>query len=328
MIQGLFTPGEVSDMILAGKHLLLAGDAKLLKHLPKGDWIGGSTPYFIVQPGIRTTSFDKIFVNKLPDCVTKTEIAEYDETDIQNIFTDGTHNGLTVLILPYSSPVSNEYARNATRYPNFAMHPVFGWLTGEEMGVVHTGEERSFTISGLGNGLSTKKAVAMRITLPKTKYAEIQIFNPFKQGSGDKIEFDCSELTVRDAIINGEKRNFAEYLRENNIDLNMPMSANYSGTLLNNVVVAVVEDGVMLSAPAFENLEYRFAELDPDVTEPSLINDKIFFAASCVAYFLQPALSDKYLRQINCPIVFGEIAYQMVGMTTIYVTIDDTPVNN
>ncbi len=52
---------EATALIESGKNLLCAGDAQLLKKLPKGNWIGGTTPYFMSQEGGQK-SFDKIFI--------------------------------------------------------------------------------------------------------------------------------------------------------------------------------------------------------------------------------------------------------------------------
>jgi len=323
MTQGLFTPEEVSDMIHSGKRLLLAGDNRLLSQLPAGNWIGGTTPFFILYPENRTTSFDKIFVTTLPDFVTKTEIREYDETTIQNIFNDGPENGFTTLIMPFASPVAVEYSLHASDYENFAVHPVCGWLSGQPEEVLLT--EKSYSASGIGPCLYSDKAIAMHISLPESKFAEISIFNPYKQGNGDSIMFDYSSLTVTEAIINGEKRNFAEYLREVGYNMLIPLVTNYSGAMINVVIFEVGESKVQLTAPVFKNVDYRIAAIDNNIAEPSLVSDRIIFSITCVGNFFQPGYCEKYLQKMNGPAVFGEIAYQQMGLTTVYVTVDDTP---
>ena len=321
MTQGLFTPAEVSEMILAGKSLLLAGDAKLLSQLPAGNWIGGSTPFFILYPENRTTSFDKIFVNPLPDFVAKAEIREYDETNIRNIFNDAPPNGFTVLIMPYATPVAMEYSSNVAEYPNFAAKPVCGWLSGQPLDIIMT--EKSYTASGIGPCVSSEKGVAMHISLPESKFAEIHIFNPYIQGNGDSIMFEENSLMVKDAIINGEKRNFAEYLRETGYDMQMPLVANYSGAMINDVICAIGESEVPMSAPVFKHVDYRIAVVDDAIVEPSLVSEQIVFSVTCIGNFIQPDICAQYLRKMNGPVVFGEIAYQQVGQTTVYVTVDD-----
>ncbi|MCL2072602.1 MAG: hypothetical protein FWH18_01665 [Marinilabiliaceae bacterium] len=325
MIQGLYTPKEVSKMILSGQNLMLAGDAKLLEQLPAGNWIGGGTPFFIQYPLNRITSFDKIFVNQLPDFVTNVEIKEYNADNIKNIYNDGPQNGFTVIIMPYFSAVAQEYSLNAASFENFAARPVCGWISGQPLEVIMT--QKSYVASGLNKGIYSDRGFAMHISLPDSKYAEIHIFNPYKQGNGDTITFEESTILVTDALINGKKRNFAEYLREIGYDMLMPLTANYSGAMINDVVCAIEVPVVPMSAPVFKHLDYKLAVVDDNIVEASLMCEKIVFSVTCIGNFLQPHICEQYLKQMNGPVVFGEIAYQQMGQTTVYVTIDDSPLN-
>ena len=47
----LFNVTEVTNMIRAGRKLLLAGDDLLLSQLPRGNWVGGTNPYFATGAG-------------------------------------------------------------------------------------------------------------------------------------------------------------------------------------------------------------------------------------------------------------------------------------
>jgi hypothetical protein len=76
MNSDLFTVAEVAEKIAAGKKLLLAGDARLLAELPAGDWIGGSTTYFMANRSCLSTTF-KIFVTELPAYVALIQIKTY-----------------------------------------------------------------------------------------------------------------------------------------------------------------------------------------------------------------------------------------------------------
>jgi len=49
--------------------------------------------------------------------------------------------------------------------------------------------------------------------------------NIFSQGEGDIIEFPTDSFTVSEAIINGTKQNFLEYLHTNKIDIRFPLVA-------------------------------------------------------------------------------------------------------
>ncbi len=321
MKQGLYTPEEVSEMIRKGNKLLLAGDNATLSKLPTGDWIAGTTPYFILYPEQHITSHDQIFAYRLPDFVEKISVREYDIASIKNIYNDVPQNGFTVLIMPFGTQIASEFALHAPDYENFARRPVCGWISGQPLDVIMT--EKSYAVSGFGPHFYADKAVAMHISLPENKYAEIQIFNPFKQGSGDTITFDYTSQIVKDAIINGVKQNFADYLRKKNINLQFPMVANYTGAMMNINCFNIQDDEVYLSASVFESIEYRFAEIDPSVSEPVLIDDRIVFSVTCITNFLQPDLCRKYMKKLHGPVVYGEIAYQLVNQTTMYVTVGD-----
>ena len=326
MTQGFFSPEEVSAMIQAGKKLLLAGDAKLLEQLPKGDWIGGSTPYFILYPEQMVESYEKLFVNCLPDFVEAIEIREYDSSNIKDIYSDAPRNGFTVLIIPISSPVFPEFTMNAPGYKDFARYPLCGWVSGQSLEVIYS-EKKSHTASGVGPNVYSDRAVAMHISLPANKYAELHMFNPYEQGDGDVISFDYSEQVVKDAFINGTKRNLAEYLRETKFDVSkFPLVANYSGAMM-NISCYTVNDVVLMSAPVFEHVEYRVAKINDQLPEPDLNSDKIAFSVTCAINYLQPEFCRKYMKKMNGPVVFGEIVYQLVNQTTVYVTIGDVQQN-
>ncbi len=321
MIQRLYSPDEVSAMIRKGDRLLLAGDIEVLSQLPQGNWIGGTTPFFILYPEYRTTAFDKIFVCPLPDYATHVAIQEYDETNIHQIYNDAPQNGFTVLIIPFGSQVSTEFALNSTSYENFATRPVCGWISGRPLETLMT--EKSYIVSGSDAQPSTDKAVAMHISLPENKYAEIHIFNPYKQGKGDDISFEYSSMVLKEAVINGVKRNFAEYLREIGFDMQLPFVANYSGAMINVVCCGIGETEVFMSAPVFKTIDYRIAEIDSAITEPTLIDEQIVFSVTCIGNFIQPDICAQYLKKMNGPVVYGEIAYQLVNQTTVYVTVGD-----
>ncbi len=321
MIQGLYALEEVSEMIQKGEELLLAGDYDLLSQLPRGKWIAGTTPFFILYPEHRVSSYDKIFVCQLPDFVVQTTIQEYDETNIHHIYNDAPQNGFTVLIMPFGAQVTTEFALNSTNFENFATHPLCGWISGRPLETLMT--EKSYVSSGVYSRSYTDRAVAMHISLPETKYAEIHIFNPYKQGKGDNISFEYSSMVLGEALINGVKRNFADYLREIHYDMALPLVANYSGAMMNVVCCGIEEKEVLMSAPVFKFVDYRIAEIDSTIIEPTLISDQIVFSVTCIGNYIQPDICTQYLKKMNGPVVYGEVAYQLVNQTTVYVTIGD-----
>jgi hypothetical protein len=120
------------------------------------------------------------------------------------------------------------------------------------------------------------------------------------------------------------KRNFSAYLREVGFDGKLPFVANYSGAMINVVCCGTSEEEVYVSAPVFPSVDYRIAEIDQNISEPALISEHIIFSATCIGNFIQPDICAQYLKKMNGPVVYGEIAYQLLNQTTIYVTIGDT----
>jgi hypothetical protein len=317
MKQGLFSIEEVVKMIQKGDGLLLAGNFDVLSRLPAGNWIAGTTPFAIIYPENKTTIGDKIFVSQLPDFVTKTVIKEYDQHTLKEIYNDAPDHGLTLLIIPFASEAQLEFATSATTYENFAAHPVCGWISWAQDG-------NGLVISGNNNKAHHDKAVAMHIEFPDTKYAELHIFNPYVQGDGDDITFDFSGSTIKNAYINGKKQDFAEYLRKINFDKNKPFVANYSGAMINVSCSNIIQDTVSVYAPVFPTIDYRIGAIDETITAPELINDQILFALTCIVNYSQSDFCNKYLKKMNGLVTYGEIGYQLLNQTTVFVTIGNS----
>ena len=48
-MKSLHTVEEAAAIIKEGKLLMLAGDHSVMQSLPKGNWIGGTIPYFMAD---------------------------------------------------------------------------------------------------------------------------------------------------------------------------------------------------------------------------------------------------------------------------------------
>ncbi len=318
MTQGLYSIKETSQMIREGKILLLAGSQEALDGLPAGNWIAGSTPYFMTCKE-RITSIERIFVHQLPDFVTGINIKQYDETNIRNIYTDAPANGFTILIAPIPSKVLFEYALNAPNYPNFANSPVCGWVAGWSLNT--SPDKHSYTMSGLNPVLCGDKAIAMHVSLPADKYAEINIFSPFKAKPDPIITFDYDGWMQEDAVINGINQNFAEYLRKNKLNTTFPLIANYAGAQICISHLKTEGDKVYSYAPVFKGIEYHLSELNPQAPTPALSGNDLIYSLSCIINFQHPEMFGSYIEHVNGPATFGEIAYQLLNQTTVYLTI-------
>jgi hypothetical protein len=328
MNQVMFSLEETVKKIKSGANLIIAGDEKLLNQLPAGQWIGGTSVYFIGQNG-GAFSQDKLLVDELPDYVKNVEIKEYDQRTLSSVFLEARDNGFSIIILPFASEILYNFAMNGPNYPGFATKPLIGWVSGvklEDIGVKTPKVFNGKTGTALDN-----KAVVLSAELPANKVAEIDIVNIFEQNDGDMVTFPTGGFHVRDVLVNGKLENFAEYLKKTSHDIKLPLVANYFGTKVNISIQSIDEQKkeVSLYAPVFSNIAYKLAKpIENYVKEfmvhlPSTSGPQIVFSCNCILNYLYSELEGKKTGEITGPVTFGEIAYQLLNQTMVYLNILD-----
>jgi hypothetical protein len=316
---------EAANRIKTGERLLLAAEEKVLLSLPAGSWIGGTIPYFMGEHG-GTVSREAVFATPLPSEIGAIQIALYDSSTLPNLATEAPENGVTFLILPSSSKVHLEYAQNAPDYKDMFMKPIVGWISGVHLDDLGTSSPK--VVDGRSVKAYDDKAIALHGTLPPGKIAKLGIINLFKQGRGDVITFPEGGFEVRRSYVNGAERSFAEYLTSKKIDTRLPLVADYSGALVNVSFQQVdAEKGsVKLYAPVFTGVKYRIADPIDDYVGafskalPKGINP--VFSCNCILNFLYSELEGKTTQGMTGPVTFGEIAFQLLNQTLVYMTIE------
>jgi uncharacterized protein DUF6976 len=324
----LMSIDETNSIIDSGKFLLIAGDESVLLKLNKGNWIAGTIPYFMDTDGGITTR-EKCFITILPDYLLELEIKTYDKDTIKNVYVDGHENGLSFIIIPAMNEIHFSFALNGPSYEHFGYNPLIGWIAGIHLDDL--GKETAKTITGKDGQLLEDKAVVIHGSLPDGKYSEIDIINIFKQGSGDEIQFLEDSFTVKDALINGKQRNFADYLKEIGHDTRFPLVADYLGSMINISYQSVDEEKheVVFYAPVFKGQLYKNAEKLEDYIAkfesqmPKEDIKKIVFSCNCILNYLYSELEGKKTEGISGPITFGEIGYQLLNQTLAYITVKD-----
>ena len=319
---------EIKEKIENGETLILAGDEEILKDLPKGNWIGGTIPYFIDNNGGIFTK-EKIFVTEIPEYIKKSEIKNYNENNIKNIALDASENGFTFLIIPALSNVHLSYAQNAPNYKDIFLKPIIGWISG--IAVEEIGEKTAKIMNGSTKEISDQNAIAIHFTLESNKIAKIGIVNIFKQGNGDIITFEKESFSASECLVNGTKTNFADYLLQKNIDTKMPLVADYSGAMINVSFQSINEQDktVNFYAPVFRDVEYKIAApitnyvkaFEESINKTNVINP--IFSCNCILNYLYGELENKKTLNLYGPITFGEIAYQLLNQTLVYLDIID-----
>jgi len=325
--QVLFDTQDVIEMINSGKKLILAADETQLNKLPSGSWIAGTTPYFMGEQGGILTN-EKIYVTELPDFIKSSEIKLYDENNIHQIYNDAPRHGFTVLIIPASSSIHFTFALNAPNFPNFATRPLIGWIAGDS---VHETEMKPKIYDGRENKPRENGAIALHVELPSNKLAEVNILNIFEQGDGDTITFPQDGFSAKTAFVNGEPVNFAEYLCKKTIDTRLLLMADLYGAKL-NVSFRTIDcehNQVDFYAPVFAGFRYKIAKPINDYfgsflkQVPQDAGNDVFLACNCILNFLYAELEGRKFANFTGPITFGEIAYQLLNQTLVYLTIED-----
>lgn len=315
----LITLEEATALINEGKTLHVAADDTLLKKLPKGNWIGGTTPYFISAEGGILTK-DRLFVNVI-DFADEIRIATYGKYNIFQIVEECYDNGLTMMIMPYGSTVAAKYAKEAPEVEELLMHPTIGWISGADLNA--GGEIKVY--DGTTGESYTDKAVVMYIKLPESKTAMINLVNIFSDDKTDPIiRFYDNELSAVKCSVNGQEVNFAEYIEKKGIDIKMPLVADYNGSYINTSIKGVENGTVSFYAPVFRNIEYRFATGVGDyATEFRNRIDAAeahapFFSCNCILNYLYGNLEGQKIPPYTGPVTFGEVAYQLINQTLVY----------
>ncbi len=329
MSQVIHTFEKVEELIVQGKRLLLAADETLLRKLPQGDWIAGTTTYFVAESG-RVCTRDQIYVTELPPYVLGIDIKVYDKESVAEVYVDAPKNGFSFIIIPAKSQTHLSFALNAPNYSGFARHPLVGWIAGVHLDDL--GKATAKIFSGHHDGELADGAVVMHVTLPVSKVADIGIINIFEQGDGDTITFEEDGFSAREAYINGEKTNFVEYLHCRRLDKRLPLVADYYGAMINTSFQEDedLEEEVRFYAPVFSGMEYKHAKPVENYlnrlasTMPAGGSDQTLFSCNCILNALYSGQSTGQ-TELTGPTTFGEIAYFLLNQTLVYLRIIDLP---
>lgn len=324
--QSLMTIADAAALIRSGRYLAIAGDETALKQLPTGNWIGGTIPYFMGPDGGRS-SRELVFVNVIPVLAEPPLIRFYGLESLPRMCVNAPDNGYSIVIIPGFSEAHSSFARNAPNYEDMYQKPLIGWIAG--MHLDDLGKVTAKVVHGQNGQFSDAMAVVMDVPLPADKYARIDIVNLFVQGDGDDIEFTETSFSAGDCLIAGQPAKLADYLASRKIDTRLPLVADYSGAMINVSIKGVdaAEKRVDFYAPVFPGTRYRFARPVPDYVGqfraalPQLAGP-VAFSCNCILNYLYSELEGKRTADITGPITFGEIAYQLLNQTLVYLSIE------
>jgi hypothetical protein len=322
----MHTVDSLAIKIKEGGCFIVAGDEKIIDQLPVGNWIGGTIPYFMTQAG-GTISRELIFATELPSYCKLSSIKLYDELTIASVYQQIPSSGFGIALIPASSKVHMSFATQAPEYIDFAAKPLIGWISGVHLDDIGTSSAKIF--SGQTKEKSDVKAIVMHVELDNDYICEVGIANIFSQGLGDTIEFLETGFSVTDALVNGQKVNFADYIKKNKVDIKYPLVANYAGAMINVSFQDVdnKRNAVDFYAPIFSNVKYRQAAPITNYVSAFMKalpenSEHIIFSCNCILNFIYSELEGKKTGQIVGPMTFGELAYQLLNQTLVYLKID------
>ncbi len=318
----------VRAKIEQGKFVLLAGDEHLLRQLPLGNWIGGSIPHYMTERELHTAG-DMIHVTELPDDASSVVIQEYTLEAIPQVHADAARTGFSIIIIPASSPTHLEFALNAPHYQGFGIRPLVGWVSGVH--IEDLGKATAKVFNGRTGAVLEDGAVVMHVSLPPEHVADVGILNIFEQSDGDTIVFPEDGFSAQDVLVNGERTNLARYVRDRELDTRLPLVADYGGAMINVSFQSVdlERDKVNFYAPVFAGVTYKHAKPVYDYVEqftsrmPNRLDERIVFSCNCILNYVYSGLSEEQADGVTGPMTFGEVAYQLLNQTMVYLTIGD-----
>lgn len=332
MQQDILTTAEVAKRISDGQTLLLAGEEKLLGQLPKGKWIAGTIPYFITPEQGGMVSQDKIFVTDISAMAAEVEIKVYDENQLTQVYMEGGDSGFSFIIVPAMSSVHSAFAINGPNYKDFGARPLIGWVSGVHLDDL--GKVTPKVFNGQTGEMTDQAAMVMHVTLPAGKTVDVGIVNLFEQSDGDTLTFPADGFSCTDVNVNGAKENFVTYIEKNNLDTKLPLVADYYGALINTSFQGMDQatGEVKFYAPVFSGVRYKHAKAVADyasaftaqLSEIGLADDSVVFSCNCILNYLYSGLEGKNTSPFVGPITFGEIAYQLLNQTLVYLQMHNT----
>lgn len=314
----LLSAAAVETLIAAGRTLLIAGDESVLARLPRGRWLGGTTPYFMTPEGGLVTR-TSLFVNELPACVEEARIVAYTATELPRLPHD-YRDGFSVLLLPFRSEVHSRFAREGQSWPGLFHRPLVGWVTGGHLDELSTRPARVF--DGATGTSYAECAVALHARLAPGWVAEANIVNVFEPSEGSFITFPESGFTAERCFVDGVAHDFAAWLRAHSVDTRLPLIADCEGAHVNVSFQEVTDREVRLYAPVFRGQRYRLARPVADYaarfsTALADCAPAPAFSCNCILNFLHGGLAG----HLAAPITFGEVAYVLLNQTLVSLTL-------
>lgn len=316
---------DVVKLIDKGNLLLLSGSFDALSSLPRGNWIGATSSYFIDEDG-GIKSNDQVFVVELPLFYKNYSIKSYTIDTIEKLAYNYFDHGFSYILMPAFSPIHYSYAERCLNYIGIFQQPLIGWIAGFDLDDVHSA--RGWVFDGVSGEKLDDRALVLHVSLMDGYTVSVDTVNLFEQGNGDILKFVNNNFIQKECYIRGELRNFYDYIVENECNLQLPLVSTVKD-LQTNVSIKSLDSEkkeVHLYAPVFADQEYQFAspvgfyedEFDEQIAARNL-NPTI--SCNCILNYLYAQLEGKKTSTITCPMTFGEISHLLLNQTMVSLTV-------
>ncbi|MEI4473037.1 DUF6976 family protein [Frigidibacter sp. MR17.24] len=323
----MLSPAEAAARILDGAVMVIAGDEALLRQLPRGNWIGGTSVYFVTEGG-GCVDRDRLFCTVF-DTAVGAEVRHLDVENLSRIAEGYRPNGVTFIMIPAFSLAHSEFAVAGSGFPGLFNQPLVGWVTGVHLDEI--GKRSPLVINGATGKAEDEGAVLLHVQLPEGQRANLDILNIFSQGdvAQDTLVFDGDGFSTKLVTVNGVQRPFADYIAETGLDPRLPLVANYAGALINVSIQSVDEQTgeVRFYAPVVKGVEYRQARPVGNYVEAFASGaggaGEGEFSCNCILNYLYGGLEGQSTGGYTGPVTFGEIAYILLNQTMVHLDIED-----
>ena len=315
----LLSVDEAADRIRSGAPVVVAGAAELMKQLPQGNWVGGTTAYFVTENGGAVVD-DKLFCTTFENAVGAT--VRMVSADTLGQISDGYRdNGFTVILIPAFSKTHTEFAMTGADNVAVFDQPLVGWITGVHLDEL--GSKAPQVFDGATGTAAEDGAVLLHVEMPAGSGVDVDIVNIFDQGDELTFKFDDNGFSAKSVNVNGANVNLADYLIENEIDTRLPLVANYAGSMINVSIQNVDAEAkeVQFYAPVVAGMEYKLAAPQADYAAAfaSSVGDSGMgqYSCNCILNYLYGELEGKKTGKFTGPVTFGEIAYILLNQTLV-----------
>lgn len=324
----LMSLDDASALIQQGRPCCVAGDETLLRRLPRGCWIGGSIPYFMAdQGGLCTRS--QLFVAELPRHADGPRVVRHDRDTLARVCTDAPEHGFSVMVLPAFSAVHEAFAQEAPGYEDMYLRPLVGWISGCHLDDVGRATPRVF--HGPSGQVLDDMAVVMHVPVAPTLRVHVDIINLFQPGGGATIEFSEGGFGAGECLIDGRPANLHDWMLATRYDTRWPLVADYCGAAVNVSIkqLDAARRRVEFYAPVFAGVTYRGAQPVADYVADfgrALAGQappaEPVFCCNCILNYAYGGLEGQRLPDaMHGPATFGEIGYQLLNQTLVYLSL-------